>query len=424
MASYVDAATIVATGIALVLYQQTIGITPNQIGVLSGSLTLNIAVGALAGGRLGDRFGRRRVFVATMVLVIVGIAFLVFGSTFPMLLAGVIVVGLGTGADLPVSLATIAEAASDRSRGALIGLSAVLWSVGVLVPVTLAIFVGGWGRFGGQVLFGQIGVVAIVLLICRLGIPESRPWSEAQKERSLGQHTVRADKARLRDLVRKPYLAPFGALLVFYAFTNAASNTNGQFGTYLAVNVAHLSVKLNSLIGLLTLPVFIIFGLVFMRIVDGRHRMTFFVLGGCALLLAYMIPAAFGFNIVTIILMNVLGAIGGSFAFEGILKVWCQESFPTLLRSSAQGSVLAVGRAAAALLAFVTPAIQSASVRGLYWCLTVIVAIGLIVAWLTFRGIARTQFDIEQEPEVAIGAAVPMAASATDSDPGRAGSAD
>ena len=40
MASYIDAATIVATGIALVIYQQTIGVTPTEIGIMSGSLTL------------------------------------------------------------------------------------------------------------------------------------------------------------------------------------------------------------------------------------------------------------------------------------------------------------------------------------------------------------------------------------------------
>ncbi|WP_020124495.1 MFS transporter [Streptomyces canus] len=402
MASYVDASTIVSTGIALVLYQQSIGVTPNQIGILSGALTLAIGLGALLGGRLGDRFGRRNVFIVTMALIAIGIAFLVFGTSFYLLLAGIVLAGFGTGADLPVSLATISEAATDKNRGAMIGLSAVLWSVGVLVSVTLAIFAGGWGHLGGQVLFGQIGVVTLVVLICRVGIPESRMWSEAREERLGGTHTLRADKARVRDLLTTPYFVPFAVLLVFYALTNVASNTNGQFGTYLAVNVAHISVRMNSVIGFLTLPVYILLGLVFMRIVDRKNRMLYFAVGSVSLVLAYAVPAAFGFTITTIIIMNVLSAIGGAFAFEGILKVWAQESFPTLLRSSAQGAIFAVGRVAAAALAFFTPAIAAASFQGLYWGLTIIVAIGLTAAWVTFRRIERTQFTIEQEldPEV------------------------
>ncbi|PSM39062.1 MFS transporter [Streptomyces dioscori] len=402
MASYVDASTIVSTGIALVLYQQSIGVTPNQIGILSGVLTLGIGLGALLGGRLGDRFGRRNVFMVTMALIAAGIAFLVFGTSFYLLLAGIVLAGFGTGADLPVSLATISEAATDKNRGAMIGLSAVLWSVGVLVSVTLAIFAGGWGHLGGQVLFGQIGVVTLIVLICRVGIPESQMWSEARERRLGGARTIRADKVRARDLLKAPYFVPFAVLLVFYALTNAASNTNGQFGTYLAVNVAHISVQMNSLIGFLTLPIYIVLGLVFMRIVDSKNRMLYFTVGSVSLILAYAVPAAFGFTVTTIIIMNVLSAIGGAFAFEGILKVWAQESFPTLLRSSAQGAIFAVGRMAAAGLAFFTPAIAAASFQGLYWGLTVIVAIGLTAAWVTFRRVERTQFTMEQEldPEI------------------------
>ncbi|WP_431075532.1 MFS transporter [Microbacterium phyllosphaerae] len=395
MASYVDAAVIVGTGIALVLYQQSIGITPDQIGILSGALTLSIALGALVGGRLGDRFGRRSVFMTTMAMIMLGASLLVLSVEFPLLLLGIILAGLGTGADLPVSLATIAEAASDKHRGAQIGLSAVLWTVGVLVPVTLSIFIGGWGHAGGQILFGQVGVVAFVLLLLRISIPESPMWEQARAERLAGKHTNRAEKAGIRDLLKRPYGVFFLALLVFYALTNVASNTNGQFGTYLAVNVANISVQLNSIIGFCTLPVYIILGLVFMRIVDTRYRMTFFVIGGISLLLGYGIPAAFGFNVTTIIIMNVLTAIGGAFAFEGILKIWAQESFPTLLRSTAQGVIFAVGRVAAAGLAFFTPAIAAVSFQGLYLGLTIIVAVGLLAAWITFRRVQRTQFAAE-----------------------------
>ncbi|MDQ1129462.1 MFS transporter [Microbacterium sp. SORGH_AS_0888] len=404
MASYIDSATIVATGIALVIYQYTLGITETEIGIMSGALTLCIAIGAIFGGRLSDRFGRRSVFLATMLLVIVGSALLVFGATFPLLLAGVILAGLGTGADLPVSLSTISEAATDKNRGAIIGLSNILWTVGILSAVVIASLFGDAGRLGGQLLFGQVGVVAIIVFFCRLTIPESARWRAAQAERKQGIETIRADRTRIRDLVKAPYLAPFVALLVFYALTNTAANTGGQFGTYLAVNVAGISVSTNSTIGLLTFPVGILAGLWFMKIVGGRHRMTYFVVGGVALLIGYLVPAVFGFSLPTIVIMTVAGSFGGAFAFEGIMKVWTQESFPTLLRSTAQGTIIAVARVVAALLAFGTPALIAVSPRGLYFALSALVAIGLLVGWIVFRRRTGDQFDEEKrlDPEAAV----------------------
>lgn len=395
MASYIDAATIVATGIALVIYQHTIGVTPEQIGVLSGVLTLGIAAGAVFGGRLGDLFGRRRVFLATMVIVIAGIALLVFGDSFPLLLTGVVLAGLGTGADLPVSLSTISEAATERNRGAIIGLSNFLWVVGILGTVVISSIAGGWGRLGGQLLFGQVGVIAILVFFARLTIPESPSWIVARDERRRGVTTIRADRASWRDLLRAPYAAPFLALLVFYTLANVGANTGGQFGTYLAVNVAGIPVELNSALGLLTFPIGLVCGIWFMRIVDGPRRMAYYVAGAVFLLLGYLAPAIFGFSLPTIVAMNVCLGIGGAFAFEGIMKVWTQESFPTLLRTTAQGTIIAVARVVAALLAFVTPSLIAVSPQGLYGVLSALVAVGLLVAWFAFRRQQGSQFEQE-----------------------------
>src|SRR5215204_6021916 len=102
MASYLDAATIVSSGNALVMYQKPLGLTGDQIGVLAFSLTLGIAIGAVTGGRLGDRFGRKPVFSVTMIGIAVAMACNVFAGGFPLLLVGAILGGLATGADLPV----------------------------------------------------------------------------------------------------------------------------------------------------------------------------------------------------------------------------------------------------------------------------------------------------------------------------------
>lgn len=397
MASYIDASAIIANGIALVIYQMTLGITPDQIGVMSAALTVSIAIGAFAGGRAGDRFGRRRVFLLTMALIVAGSALNTFGTRFEVLFAGVVLIGLGVGADLPVSLASIAEASSERNRGKLLILSNILWLVGILASVMIAAIAGGLGRLGGQLLFGQVGVVALLVLFGRLTIPESPSWLAASAERRAGIRTMRAEHASLRDLVRGPYAKPFFALLTFYTLTNLAAATGGQFNTFIAVNLAGSSVEEFNRIALAVLPIAALVSVFFMRVVDTPLRMTFFAIGGALMIAAILVPAVFGFTLATLSTSLALAGIGGSFAFEGMLKVWAQESFPTMLRASAQGSIIAVARISSAALAVITPALLMGYARAFYLVLAAVSAIGLGVAWVVFSRRTGTAFDHEAE---------------------------
>ena len=398
MASYLDAATIVASGNALVMYQKSpLAITGDQIGVLSFALTLSIAIGAGVGGRLGDRFGRKPVFSVTMVGIAIAMALNVFAPGFPLLLVGAILAGLATGADLPVSIATIAEAADDTNRGKLVSLSQVLWMMGIVVPIAITAVIGDLGRPGGQILFGHVGVIALIVLVARIALPESPVWLAARDERRRGLHTERAEHVRVRDLLKWPYTVPFVCLLVFYPLVNLAANTGGQFGTYLWVNTAGTTVEFAAQVGLATIAVGTLLALGFMRLVDTKWRMPMFYVGAGAYVLSTIIPTVLGVSVTTLLIWQLLSAIGGALAFEAMLKVWAQESFPTLLRSTAQGTIIAVARVCAALLALVTPRLAAAGPSGLFAVLTVLIAIGMAAAIYGFRHGTRNEFDLEDQ---------------------------
>jgi inositol transporter-like SP family MFS transporter len=397
MASYLDAATIVSSGNALVMYQEPLGISGDEIGVLAFALTLGIAIGAATGGRLGDRFGRKPVFSVTMVGIIIAMACNTFATGFPMLLVGAIVGGLATGADLPVSIATISEAGSDSNRGKLVSFSQVLWTMGIVVPLALTAIIGGMGHAGGQIIFASVGVVALIVFILRLALPESPVWLAARDERRRGVHTERAEHVRVRDLLRKPYAMPFICLLIFYPLVNLAANTGGQFGTYLWVNTAGATVEFAAQVGLIGIGLLLVLAVVFMRFVDSRWRMPVFYVGAVCYVLSSLVPAVVGVSITTLLIWQLLSAIGSAFAFEAILKVWTQESFPTLLRSTAQGTIIFVARVLAALLALVTPRLAAAGPQGLFLVLTVVMIIGMAAAIIAFRHGSRNEFDIEAE---------------------------
>ena len=87
---------------------------------------------------------------------------------------GAIIGGLCTGADLPVSIATIAEVADDSNRGKLVSFSQVLWTMGIVIPLALVSVIGNMGHVGGQIIFAHVGVIAILVLVARLTTPRRR----------------------------------------------------------------------------------------------------------------------------------------------------------------------------------------------------------------------------------------------------------
>src|SRR3712207_134857 len=64
MASYIDAGSIVALAAGLALWQGYLGMSSSTVGLLAalGPNAFGAAIGALIGGRLGDLFGRKRIY--------------------------------------------------------------------------------------------------------------------------------------------------------------------------------------------------------------------------------------------------------------------------------------------------------------------------------------------------------------------------
>lgn len=128
------------------------GFGAGTIGALSALLTLLFAVGALVGGRLGDRFGRRKVFTVTMVGLAVGIGLLAGAQNVAMLYVATVIVGFSIGADLRVSLAMINEEAPHGAKGRLVAFSHVLWMLAIGTVLALQAVVGDLGVLGARIM--------------------------------------------------------------------------------------------------------------------------------------------------------------------------------------------------------------------------------------------------------------------------------
>ena len=400
MASYLAAGAIVGTGAALVLYQSDLNLNAVAIGILSGLLTFFFALGAVVGGWLGDRFGRRRVFMASLVLYAAGITTLLAAVHPAILYAGVVLTGIAIGAVLPVSLALIAEEAPEGMKGRLVAFSGFLWFIGIIVTEILKAIVGPLGALGGRILYAHLLLIALVVLVLRLGLPESREWAAAQRARAAGDDEIRFSD--IPHLFTPPLLFTILALGLYYGAWELTANTFSQFGTYIWVNLAGGTVQGQALVGLALLPIGIGGALLFMRIVDRPSRRIWFALGTGCHVVAFALPALAGVSIPTMVAMMLLFAFGANFSGSTMYKVWSQELVPTLLRSTVQGLTIAFARLLAALFAFVTPALLTANSSlsfGLFFAFAAIAgAIGLF--W-----VPRLEKATELEPAETVFAA-------------------
>jgi MFS transporter, SP family, inositol transporter len=112
---YIDAGSVVAGSVGLTYWTDKFGLTNSMVGLLGAisSNAISAGVGALVGGYLCDRFGRKRVFTNNLLFYMFRVLCLIFVSNAWMLFVGYLVVGLAVGSDVPAET----ERAISRVRG-------------------------------------------------------------------------------------------------------------------------------------------------------------------------------------------------------------------------------------------------------------------------------------------------------------------
>ncbi len=416
MASYLDAGSIVALAAGLALWQEYLGMSSTTVGLLAalGPNAFGAAIGALIGGRLGDLFGRKRIYQYDLLVYGLGTLLIVFSLNLPMLLIGTFIVGVAVGADVPTSLALIGEFSPSKARGKLMGLSQVAWSLGPIVVYVLAFALSSYGVLGNRIVFAHLFVVAIVTWALRRGMVESAIWTvasgagetepttdpEAQPEEA----PVPADPlaaSRLRNLFSGPTLAAMVFTATVYLFWNLAAGTFGVFSPYilktLGTQSQAASVALSCAGFVITLVAVV---LIFMPFSDrsDRSRRIMWGVGAVVNVVALGQLLIFPFNTATAIALVGLFGIGAALAGEPFYKTWSQELFPTMLRTTAQGLTFSVARLLLGIWSFFVPVLASLSIRPVALILMIFLLISGVVGFVFMPNTAgRSLEEIEAE---------------------------
>jgi EmrB/QacA subfamily drug resistance transporter len=123
--------------VALPSIQKDLGATVSGLEWTVNAYTLAFAVLLVTGGRLGDLFGRRRVFLFGVVTFAASSAFIGFSQSEAWLVAGRTVQGIGAAFMMPGTLSIISNAFPPAERGRAIGtwagVSALALAIGPVV---------------------------------------------------------------------------------------------------------------------------------------------------------------------------------------------------------------------------------------------------------------------------------------------------
>ena len=161
-----------AVNVALPMMQRELGATLTELQWVIEAYALFLASLLLVGGSLGDRLGRRRVFVAGIVIFAVASVWAGVAPGAGHLIAARALQGVGGALFVPGCLALIGACFTDEERGKALGTwsgaSGLMAAMGPLLGGFLADTVG-WR----WVFFINVPIAVVVIAIAVLRVPES-----------------------------------------------------------------------------------------------------------------------------------------------------------------------------------------------------------------------------------------------------------
>lgn len=158
---------------------ESLGASARELSLLGAVYTLGLVVFQLAGGTLGDIYGRRRVFLFGLSLFSVLALVLGFIPHIDVFIGLRLFQGMGAAMLSSSSLALLASAAPKEMRASYLGLSNVAVYAGIACGPPVGGLVAGW--LGWRWLFWGTGLAALAAM-CIMIFRVPLEWRTADKE--------------------------------------------------------------------------------------------------------------------------------------------------------------------------------------------------------------------------------------------------
>jgi inositol transporter-like SP family MFS transporter len=418
LANYLDAGAIVAGASGLTLWQNYLSLSEGHLGWLNAisANCFGAAIGAIIGGVLADKHGRKTIYTYNMLVYMLGIAVILFTVNFPMLLLGFLITGISVGASVPASWTYISENSEVGNRGRNIGISQFAWGVGpaiilllgmLLAPgkadqaagplfgwvQKLAVFFSGSGAgqeaiqvFSSRVIFGTLFIVAFIAWLLQRKLAESKDWEEAQLARN-GEKPSGVFSSLGSLFVNRINVRTILFLAGIYISWNFVAGVMGFFQPHIFETAGGLSnAQANLLPAVQWLVIVAVTYFGFALWVDKINQRWLYFLGSALGVAAWLILVLVGIrNHFALWTFTLLWGIQGGISVQAFYALWASELFPARYRAAAQGVMFFVVRGGSALWGLAFVRIYGENGEGFElaaWVMTGLLLLALIVGTL------------------------------------------
>ncbi len=173
---FLDGYDLVIIGIAMVFIKHQWHYTVLQSSMLGSAALAGAFIGALVAGRIADRFGRKIIYLIDLMTFFAAAIMCSLAWSIGALIAFRFILGMGIGADYPLSATYLAEFSPVRNRGATITLVFGLWSVGAICAGIAGLALWSLGPWSWRLMLGLGALPALLVIWLRRDMPESPRW--------------------------------------------------------------------------------------------------------------------------------------------------------------------------------------------------------------------------------------------------------
>jgi MFS family permease len=187
---------------AMLARPDTLGLSATRIGVAGSLYVAGAVLGALLFGRMADRLGRKRLFLATLAIYMAATLATAFSPSFVYYAACRCATGIGIGGEYAAINSAIDELVPARLRGRVsLAVNGCFW-VGAALGAGLSLPLLDEKLFppdlGWRLAFGVGAILAVVILWVRRDVPESPRWLLTRGRAAEAERIVKNIEARVR----------------------------------------------------------------------------------------------------------------------------------------------------------------------------------------------------------------------------------
>ena len=345
-----------------------------EVSAIASSALFGAVFGAVIFGNLADRVGRKTLYVIDLLFFVVFGAASAFSQNVWELVLFRFLLGVGIGADYPISASYIAEFVSSDKRGRLIASVFAFQGLGILAAVGVSIFLIPTGSDAWRwILFSGV-VPAVIALTLRTRMPETPRWYLAHGQVSKAKDVMskffgytiseeQLDTVVEKVSIRELLLSPYAKRVVFTSLSWFLVDV-GVYGigiltpTFIQSLYGPSKPALASAITTGILYVFAGFGyLSSIALIDVAGRKKLQIVGFFGMAIPLFVAAAF---IKTLSLDALLILLAAFYILENLgpnttTWVYPVELFPTRLRGTGHGIAATVGKIGALVSTFFLP---------------------------------------------------------------------